>query len=599
MAEPITTITAVNEKPLIVQGDRTILVEVASPQYSQARDALVGFAELVKSPEHVHTYRITPLSIWNACAAGDSAGQIVDTLKSLSRYPVPEHVITEIADLAGRFGSLTLVRGPTGLELHCRDEGLAALISTDRHTGPLLGERLSPTSFVLPPHLRGQVKLCLIRLGYPVDDQAGYSEGEHFPFGLRAATRGRGAPFAARPYQREAALAFHAGGSEQGGSGVIVLPCGAGKTIVGMLCMGLLQTSTLVLTTCVTAVRQWIAELADKTDIDPQLIGEYTGLKKEVRPITVATYQMLTHRESARSRAARAEAAAASDGVEADPAESYPHLALFGQRDWGLIVYDEVHLLPAPVFQITASLQARRRLGLTATLVREDGKEDDVFALIGPKKYDVPWKEMEKQGWIAKAACTEIRVALPEQMRMSYALADARTKFRMASENPAKIEQVQAILESHPAEPALVIGMYLDQLAAVAGPLGLPVITGSTPQRVRDALYADFKAGNIRVLAVSKVANFAVDLPEASLAIQVSGTFGSRQEEAQRLGRILRPKELSNQAYFYTLVSRDTVEQDFALKRQLFLCEQGYGYQIRMAEAPAAQAPAATRGGQA
>lgn len=574
-----TTLPAANNKPLIVQGDRTILLEVASPRYAEARDALVGFAELVKSPEHVHTYRITPLSIWNACAAGESAAQIVETLCSLSRYPVPEHVVTEITDLAGRFGSLTLLSGPEGLELRCRDEGLAALISADKHTRPLLGERLSSTSFTLPAHVRGQVKLTLIRLGYPVDDRAGYSDGEHFPIALRSSTLGRGAPFAARPYQREAAGAFHAGGSDRGGSGVIVLPCGAGKTIVGMVCMSLLQTSTLVLTTCVTAVRQWIAELTDKTDIDPQLIGEYTGLKKEVRPITVATYQMLTHRESARSRAARAQA---SDGAEAAPAQSYPHLALFGERDWGLIIYDEVHLLPAPVFQITASLQARRRLGLTATLVREDGKEDDVFALIGPKKYDVPWKEMEKQGWIAKAACTEIRIPLPEQMRMSYALADARTKFRMASENPAKIDQVQAILAAHPGEPALVIGMYLDQLAAVAGPLGLPVITGSTPQRVRDRLYADFKAGRVRVLAVSKVANFAVDLPEASLAIQVSGTYGSRQEEAQRLGRILRPKELSNQAYFYTLVSRDTVEQDFALKRQLFLCEQGYGYQIQL-----------------
>ncbi len=580
MADTTTTSVA-NDRPIIVQGDRTILVEVASPRYAEARDALVGFAELVKSPEHVHTYRITPLSIWNACAAGESAGQIVDALCSLSRYPVPEHVTTEITDLAGRFGSLTLLKGPEGLELHCRDEGLAALIAADPHTGPLLGRRLSRTSFALPAHVRGQVKLTLIRLGYPVDDRAGYSDGEHFSIALRDTTLSREAPFTTRPYQREAARAFHAGGSEQGGSGVIVLPCGAGKTIVGMVCMSLLSTSTLVLTTCVTAVRQWIAELIDKTDIDPRLIGEYTGLKKEVRPITVATYQMLTHRESARSRAARVQA---SDGAEEAPEDSYPHLALFGKRDWGLIVYDEVHLLPAPVFQITASLQARRRLGLTATLVREDGKEDDVFALIGPKKYDVPWKEMEKQGWIAKAACTEIRVALPEQMRMSYALADARTKFRMASENPAKIEQVQAILAAHPAEPALVIGMYLDQLAAVAGPLGLPVITGSTPQKVRDTLYADFKSGKIRVLAVSKVANFAVDLPEASLAIQVSGTYGSRQEEAQRLGRILRPKELSNQAYFYTLVSRDTVEQDFALKRQLFLCEQGYGYQIRMVD---------------
>jgi len=580
MADTTTKPTG-NEKPLIVQGDRTILVEVASPRYAEARDALVRFAELVKSPEHVHTYRITPLSIWNACAAGESADQIIEALRSLSRYPVPEHINTEITDLAGRFGSLTLLQGPAGLELRCRDEGLAALVSADKRTGALLGERLSATSFALPGHFRGQLKLSLIRLGYPVDDRAGYSLGEHLPIALRPITLNTGVAFAARPYQREAADAFHSQGSEQGGSGVIVLPCGAGKTIVGMECMSLLQTSTLILTTCVTAVRQWIAELIDKTDVDPQLIGEYTGLKKEVRPITVATYQMLTHRESARSRADRAQA---SGGVEASPEESYPHLALFGQRDWGLIVYDEVHLLPAPVFQITASLQARRRLGLTATLVREDGKEDDVFALIGPKKYDVPWKEMEKQGWIAKAVCTEIRIPLPEHMRMSYALADARAKFRIASENPAKMAYVQEILAAHPAEPALVIGMYLDQLTAVAGPLGLPVITGSTPQRTRDKLYADFKAGKIRVLAVSKVANFAVDLPEASLAIQVSGTFGSRQEEAQRLGRILRPKELSNQAYFYSLVSRDTVEQDFALKRQLFLCEQGYGYEVRMVD---------------
>jgi len=577
MADTTTNHTG-NDKPLIVQGDRTILVEVASPRYAEARDALVRFAELVKSPEHVHTYRITPLSIWNACAAGESADQIVEALRSLSRYPVPEHVATEVTDLAGRFGSITLVQGPEGLEVHCRDEGLGALVSADKHTGALLGQRLSPTSFALPAHVRGQLKLSLIRLGYPVDDRAGYSLGEHLPITLRSVVRSTGTAFAARPYQKEAADAFHSRGSEQGGSGVIVLPCGAGKTIVGMVCMSLLQTSTLILTTCVTAVRQWIAELVEKTDLDPQLIGEYTGLKKEVRPITVATYQMLTHRESSRSRADRA--TIMDDGET--PEDSYPHLALFGQRDWGLIVYDEVHLLPAPVFQITASLQARRRLGLTATLVREDGKEDDVFALIGPKKYDVPWKEMEKQGWIAKAICTEIRIPLPEQMRMTYSLADARAKFRIASENPAKIAHVQEILAAHPEEPALVIGMYLDQLAAVAGPLGLPVITGSTPQRTRDKLYADFKAGKIRVLAVSKVANFAVDLPEASLAIQVSGTFGSRQEEAQRLGRILRPKELSNQAYFYSLVSRDTVEQDFALRRQLFLCEQGYGYQIRM-----------------
>jgi DNA excision repair protein ERCC-3 len=573
-----TPATRSDERPLIVQSDRTILAEVASPRYPEARDALARFAELVKSPEHIHTYRVTPLSIWNACAAGEKAEEIAGVLSSLSRYPVPEHILSEILDYGARFGSLTLVREERGLVLHCRDKGLAELIASDRHAARILGERCAETAFVVPPAVRGQLKLALIRIGYPVDDRAGYAAGEQFSFSLRPRTLGRNTQFSPRPYQRAAAEAFHAGGSERGGSGVIVLPCGAGKTIVGMLCMDLLQTSTLILTTCVTAVRQFIAEIIDKTDIDPSMVGEYTGAKKEVRPVTVATYQMLTHRGKAKPL----------EG-EVDPQDetaSFPHLALFNERDWGLIIYDEVHLLPAPVFQATASLQARRRLGLTATLVREDGKEDDVFALIGPKKYDVPWKEMEKQGWIAKAVCTEIRVPMPESMKMSYAVADARMKFRMASENPVKIDMVKALLDAHPGEPALVIGMYLDQLAAVAKPLGLPVITGSTPQRTRDKLYQDFKAGKIRILAVSKVANFAVDLPEASLAIQVSGTFGSRQEEAQRLGRILRPKELGNQAYFYSIVSKDTVEQEFALKRQLFLCEQGYAYGIRNAPPP-------------
>ncbi len=592
-----------SDLPLIVQGDRTILAEVASPRYAEARDALARFAELVKSPEHVHTYRLTPLSIWNACAAGERAEEMVETLRALSRYPVPEHIVTEIGEYAARFGSLTLERSGTSLGtspgtslvLSCRDKGLADLIGADRHASLLVAERLSPTSFAVTPAARGQLKLALIRIGYPVDDQAGYAAGEAFQLALRPVTLGTKRPFLPRPYQQAASLAFHAGGSARGGSGVIVLPCGAGKTIVGMLCMNLLQTSTLVLTTCVTAVRQWIAELIDKTDVDPSLIGEYTGHRKEVRPITVATYQMLTHRGRR-----------TSDGDDgsggSEPGEGqYPHLALFNQRDWGLIVYDEVHLLPAPVFQATASLQARRRLGLTATLVREDGKEDDVFALIGPKKFDVPWKEMEAQGWIAKAVCTELRVPLPESLKTSYTLADARTKFRMASENPDKIEYVKAILDAHPDEPALVIGMYLEQLAEIARPLGLPILTGATPQKTRDKLYADFKSGKIRVLAVSKVANFAVDLPEASLAIQVSGTFGSRQEEAQRLGRVLRPKGdpgsvgrgadggNRNQASFYSLVSRDTVEQEFALKRQLFLCEQGYSYEIRIAGRPGAE----------
>ncbi len=522
--------------------------------------------------------------------------------RSLSRYPVPEHIATEIGEYAGRFGSLTLERNGATLLLLCRDKGLADLIGADRHAARLVGERLSPTSFSVAPAARGQLKLALIRIGYPVDDQAGYAAGEGLRFALRPVALGRNAAFSPRPYQLEASLAFHAGGSARGGSGVIVLPCGAGKTIVGMLCMNLLQTSTLVLTTCVTAVRQWIAELIDKTEVDPALIGEYTGHKKEVRPITVATYQMLTHRGRRTGGSAAGDTAgdpAGAAGPEGDE-QRYPHLALFNEGDWGLIIYDEVHLLPAPVFQATASLQARRRLGLTATLVREDGKEDDVFALIGPKKYDVPWKEMEAQGWIAKAVCTELRVPLPEHLRTSYTLADARAKFRMASENPDKIAHVKAILDAHPGEPALVIGMYLDQLAEIARPLGLPILTGATPQRVRDRLYAEFRSGSIRVLAVSKVANFAVDLPEASLAIQVSGTFGSRQEEAQRLGRILRPKTdpgqgapARNQASFYSLVSRDTVEQEFALKRQLFLCEQGYSYEIRIAGGSGGQAATA------
>ncbi len=552
------TVPVNGDKPLIVQSDRSILVEVAGPRYAEARDMLARFAELVKSPEHVHTYRITPLSIWNACAAGESAEGICGGLSSLAKYPVPEHILTEIRDYAERYGRLVLSReegAGNRLVLRSGDKELAREIASHPQTAPLL-EKISESEFGVDPGNRGRLKLALIKIGFPVDDRAGYAAGAPLSFALRTS-----GAFNPRPYQNAAADAFHARGSETGGSGVVVLPCGAGKTIVGILCMNLLQTSTLVLTTCVTAVRQFISEILDKTDIPEELVGEYTGLKKEVRPVTVSTYQIMTRR-----------------GRES---EVYSHLELFGRENWGLIVYDEVHLLPAPVFQITAGLQARRRLGLTATLVREDGKEDDVFALIGPKKFDVPWKEMEKQGWIAKALCTEVRVPLPPDRRAAYSTADVRSKFRLASENPAKTALVKEILDRHPGEPALVIGMYLDQLKSIASPLGLPVITGSTPQRVRDRLYADFKAGRIRILAVSKVANFAVDLPDASVAIQISGTFGSRQEEAQRLGRILRPKSRSVQASFYSLVSKDTVEQDFALKRQLFLCEQGYAYAIK------------------
>ncbi len=547
------------ENPLIVQGDHTALLEVDSPRYEAARDGLCRFAELIKSPEHIHTYRITPLSIWNACAAGTTTDEIADTLHEFSKYDIPAHVLREIQDYASRYGRLVLQRATDGLVLQAADHPLAEEVSRNKHVAPLLGQRLSPVEFRVHPGDRGKLKQALVKIGFPAEDLAGYTEGDPLPVQLRSTTRG-GLPFGLRPYQQEAASVFHAAGSQRGGSGVIVLPCGAGKTIVGMACLAATGSSTLVLTTNVTATRQWIAELLDKTSLDEDQIGEYNGSSKEVRPVTVATYQILTYRPNRDSE--------------------FVHLGLFDQRNWGLIIYDEVHLLPAPVFQVTASLQARRRLGLTATLVREDGREDDVFALIGPKKVDVPWKVLEGQGWIATAACTEIRLPMPESLRMPYAVADQRCKFRIAAENPQKQAVVRQLLAQHPDEPTLVIGMYVEQLQQLARELELPLITGSTGQRKRDELFERFKSGEIRVLAVSKVANFAVDLPDAAVAIQVSGTFGSRQEEAQRLGRILRPKPGQNQAHFYTLVSADTVEQEFALRRQLFLCEQGYTYHI-------------------
>lgn len=547
------------DNPLIVQGDQTVLVEVDSPRYKEARDRLARFAELVKSPEHIHTYRISPLSIWNACAAGISTEEIIGTLHEFSKYVIPDHVAYEIRDYASRYGRLRLLRDERGLILSVNDVPLAEEIAHNKNVEPHLAKRLSSFEFLIDPMARGVIKQVLIKIGFPAEDVAGYTKGESISFALRTTTQ-TGAAFTIRRYQQEAASIFYSGGSDRGGSGVIVLPCGAGKTIVGMACMALLQSSTLILTTSITAIRQWIAELLDKTTLQENTIGEYSGAIKEVKPITIATYQIMTYRES----------------VDSD----FLHLSIFDRRNWGLIIYDEVHLLPAPVFQVTAGLQARRRLGLTATLVREDGREDDVFALIGPKKVDIPWKEMESQGWIARATCTEIRIPLPENLRLPYAVAGARQKFRLASENPLKTEIVRQILAQHSDEPTLIITMYVNQIKDIAETLNIPVLTGTTPQRKRDKLYADFKEGMVKVLAVSKVANFAVDLPDAAVAIQLSGTFGSRQEEAQRLGRILRPKAGRNQAHFYTIVSQDTVEQDFAHKRQLFLCEQGYEYHI-------------------
>lgn len=553
-----------HDNPLIVQSDHTILAEVDSPRYAEARDALLGFAELVKSPEHVHTYRITPLSIWNACAAGHDADAIVSALEQYARYDPPANVLREVRDYASRYGRLRLVRhDDSHLRLESDDSSLTELIAGHRETASLLHEREDAKGFRVAPADRGRLKQALVKAGFPAEDLAGYTPGEPLEVQLREKTIA-GQAFALRAYQHEAVDAFHAAGGERGGSGVVVLPCGAGKTVVGMACMQRVAASTLILTTSTTAVRQWMGELLDKTTLKPDQIGEYTGFAKDICPVTVATYQVLTHRNS--------------------QADDFTHLALFDQRDWGLIIYDEVHLLPAPVFQVTATLQARRRLGLTATLVREDHREDDVFALIGPKKADVPWKALERQGWIAKARCTEVRLSLPEAMRTLYALADPRQQFRIASENPAKAALVRRILALHVSEPALVIGMYVDQLKQLASELKAPLITGSTGQRKRDQLFEAFRNGEVSVLVVSKVANFAVDLPDASLAIQVSGTFGSRQEEAQRLGRLLRPKRDRNQAHFYSLVTRETREQEFALNRQLFLCEQGYQYRIVDAE---------------
>jgi DNA excision repair protein ERCC-3 len=554
------------QNPIIVQGDHSVLLEVDNPLYVEARDALARFAELVKSPEHVHTYRLTPLSIWNACAVGETAASIVAVLKGLSKFPLPGHIGASIRDSAARYGCLQLERRTEEtLLLRARDFPLAEELAHQKTLAPFLTARLGSVEFEVPAAERGRLKQALIKLGFPTEDLAGYRPGEEFPLELRARSLS-GAPFSPRDYQREAAALFYAAGSVRGGSGVIVLPCGAGKTIVGMACMALAGTSTLILATSVTAARQWRAELLDKTSLGEDQVGEYSGNNKEILPVTIATYQILTHRK----------------GKEAP----FTHFELFDRRDWGLIIYDEVHLLPAPVFQITASLQARRRLGLTATLVREDGREDEVFALIGPKKYDVPWKEMEKQGWIATAACTEIRLPLEEKRRMDYAVAEARHKFRIASENPGKLRIVRQLLERHRDVPILIIGMYIEQVEGFAQELGLPLLTGATSQKKRDDVYARFRNGEIRALVVSKIANFSVDLPDAAVAIQVSGMFGSRQEEAQRLGRILRPKPGENQAHFYSIVSRDTVEQDFALNRQLFLCEQGYEYRIVTLDRP-------------
>ena len=585
------------ENPLIIQGDRSILLDAHAPRAAEARAALIPFAELEKSPEHLHTYRITPLSLWNAASAGFSPEGIAATLEDFARYPVPQAVGKWIIETMSRFGKIRLVAAPpvsaavastppvptvTAAQApaspgagdsgasevpDAMDEQLLLVVSTPMIFRELAASRamakyLTPEpgaemTFRLALLDRGTVKQELLTLGWPVKDEAPLRDGDPLEIGLRQ-TCSSGKPLVIRDYQREAADALVGDRGPGTGFGTIVLPCGAGKTVVGMTVMSLLKTNTLILTTNVAAVHQWIDELLDKTDLSPDDIGEYSGDSKEIKPVTIATYQILTWRAS-------------KDG-------SFPHFSLFRSRGWGLIIYDEVHLLPAPVFRVTAELQAVRRLGLTATLVREDGNEGAVFSLVGPKRYDVPWKDLEGQGWIATARCVEIRVEISPDREIEYAVANQREKYRIASENPAKTPVVNALLARHADDAVLVIGQYIEQLETIAKQLNVPLITGKTPNAERDRIYGAFRSGELKTIVVSKVANFAIDLPDASVAIQISGTFGSRQEEAQRLGRILRPKD--KDSHFYTIVTGQTVEEEFAANRQKFLAEQGYEYSI-------------------
>ena len=565
------------ENPLIVQGDRSLLLDVHAPLAEECRNALIPFAELEKSPEHLHTYRLTPLSLWNAASAGFSADDAAAVLQKYARYDVPQSVIAWIKETASRFGKITLLAGPD-IEVPVKEGSAEKIIEhylylkadslpvyKEIFANHSVKKLLTASSDANAPehsfliHLtdRGTIKQLLLQAGWPVKDQVALTDGEPLDVSLRQITAA-GQPLQIREYQTGAARALVGDKGPGTGFGTIVLPCGAGKTIVGMTIMDMLKTSTLIITTNISAVHQWIDELLDKTNLTRDQIAEYSGESKTIKQVTVATYQVLTWRP--------------------DKEGPYPHFSIFHERPWGLIIYDEVHMLPAPVFRVVADLQAVRRVGLTATLVREDGCEGYVFSLVGPKRYDVPWKELERDRWIATAECVEVRIDLPAYQEIDYAVAGTREKHKIASMNPEKLPVVSQIIKKFPDDKILVIGQYLQQLDEIVKELGCPIITGKTPTIERDRIYNDFREGKIRVLVVSKVANFAIDLPDASLAIQVSGTFGSRQEEAQRLGRILRPKERKSR--FFTLITRNTVEEEFGSNRQKFLAEQGYEYKI-------------------
>ena len=534
--------------PLIVQSDKTLLLDIDHPLSTECRRAIAPFAELERSPEHIHTYRLTPLGLWNARAAGHDAEQVIDTLIKYSRYAVPHSILIDVAETMSRYGRLRLEADPVhGLILVTTDTAVLEEVIRARKIQPLLGARIDSQTIAVLPSQRGQIKQSLLRLGWPAEDFAGYVDGQAHAIDLVQSD------WKIRPYQELAAEGFW-----HGGSGVVVLPCGAGKTIVGAAAMAHAKATTLVLVTNTIAARQWREELLKRTTLNEDEIGEYSGAKKEIRPVTIATYQVMTKKKN---------------GV-------YAHLDLFDSYDWGLIIYDEVHLLPAPIFRFTADIQSRRRLGLTATLVREDGMEGEVFSLIGPKRFDVPWKEIESQGYIAPAECIEVRVNLTENERLMYATAEPENRYRTCATTRTKRDVVEALVEKHSGEQILVIGQYIDQLDELSEVLGVPLIKGDTPVKEREVLFNKFRTGEITCLVVSKVANFSIDLPDATIAIQVSGAFGSRQEEAQRLGRILRPKSDGRGAKFYSVISRDTIDQDFAQNRQRFLAEQGYSYKI-------------------
>ncbi len=545
---------AFGDGPLIVQSDKTVLLEIGHPAADEARAALAPFAELERAPEHVHTYRITPLALWNARAAGHDAEQVVDMLERHSRFPVPQPLLADVAETMSRYGRVRLHRHPAhGLILESSEPAILAELQRHRRIRPMLGEPVDAETIPVHPSERGRLKQELLKVGWPAEDLAGYVDGEAHPIELSTEHE----QWSLRDYQRHAADSFW-----EGGSGVVVLPCGAGKTMVGAASMARAQSTTLILVTNTVAGRQWREELLRRTTLTEDEIGEYSGERKEIRPVTIATYQVVTRRTKGEYRA----------------------LELFDSRDWGLIIYDEVHLLPAPVFRMASDLQSRRRLGLTATLVREDGREGDVFSLIGPKRYDAPWKDLEAAGFIATADCVEVRTTMSEDERIVYATAETSDRYRLAASASGKLRVVEKLLDRHRGRPTLIIGAYLDQLEELSVRFDAPVVEGRTSNRRRGELFDRFRAGDLSVLVVSKVANFSIDLPEAAVAIQVSGTFGSRQEEAQRLGRLLRPKADGGQAHFYSVVSRDTLDAEYAAHRQRFLAEQGYAYRIIDAE---------------